>query len=207
MRNFVKILAAIAPLAAGALFASDAGAATVTYSTTSSQLCVGASGCGVQSQTIGGANGVRIVYTPVASSTVNANPTTGGSFGSLTISCVAGGTACGNQSLAGLNLFINISQTLPNVANGSIAGGVIAGTISGTASNATITWPTVNAALIGGIIYSVANNPLDLVPPSVFNGVTSIQARISEVPVPAALPLMLAGLAGLSFARKRKQAA
>lgn len=210
MRTLLKAIAAAAPFAAAALFASDAGATTVQYNTNSSQLCVGASGCGVATQTIGGASGVTITFTP-ASATVNANPTTFGSFGVITISCVGGGTGCGSQSLAGLNLFINISQLLPGAGNGSIPGGVITGTVSGTASSAVITWPSLNSVVIGGIIYSIANNPLALVPPSVDTGSgfgrTSIQAIISEVPVPAALPLMFAGIAGLSFARKKKQAA
>lgn len=188
-----------------ALSSLSALAGTVTYSTSSSQLCVGAAGCGVATQTIGGGTGVTVTFTPVASSTVLANPTTFGSFGEIVVSCVGGGTACGGQSLAGLNLFINIAQTVPSAGNASISGGVITGSISGTASSATITWSVPNGVNIGVINYSVLNNPLGLVPPSVNNGTTSVQALISDttVPEPSTYVMMSAALVGLGLLRKR----
>ena len=188
-----------------ALSSLSALASTVTYSTTSSQLCVGSGGCGVATQTIGGGTGVTVTFNPIASSSVNANPTTFGSFGEIIISCVGGGTACGSQSLAGLNLFINIAQTVPSAGNASISGGVISGSISGTASSATITWSVPNTVNIGTISYSVLNNPLGLVPPSVNAGVTSIQANITDntVPEPSTYVMMSAALVGLGLLRKR----
>lgn len=184
----------------------------VTYSTTASQLCVGSAGCGVASQTIGGGTGVTLTFMGIASSTVNANPTTFGSFGELVMACVGGGTACGSQSLAGLNLYLNISQTLPTVGSGSISGGVMSGFLSGTASSATITWSVPNGINIGDITYSVLNNPLGLVPPAVNGGVTSVQAfitnRATVVPEPSTYALMSAGLIALfGIARQRKNRA
>jgi hypothetical protein len=206
-----KQLGLIAAAAAAALTfpATGAEAAIVTYSTTGSQLCIGASGCGVASQTIGGGAGLNITFNPVASSSVNADPTTFGSFGELVVSCVGGGTACGSQSLAGLNLFINIAQTAPTAGSGSISGGVIVGTISGIGSSATINWSIPNAINIGPVSYGVLNNPLGLVPPSVNAGVTSIQAIITATPVPetSTWAMMIAGfgLVGSTLrARKTK---
>lgn len=192
-------------LALSALSVGVAMASTVTYNTIASQLCVGASGCGVANQTIGGGSGVTISFNPVASSTVNAAPTTFGSFGEINVSCVGGGTACGSQSLAGLNLFINIAQTVPTAGNASIAGGVITGAISGTASSATITWSVPNTVSIGAINYGIQNNPLALVPPSVNNGVTSVQAFITDttIPEPSTYVLISSSLVGLGLLRKR----
>jgi hypothetical protein len=198
---------------AAALVAAPAltEAQAVTYSTTSSQLCVGAAGCGVASQTIGGGTGVVLTFTGIASSTVNANPTTFGSFGEFVVSCVGGGTACGSQSLAGLNLYINISQSVPTFGNASISAGVISGSISGTASSASITWSTPNTVSIGAVTYSVLNTPLGLVPPSVNGGVTSIQAQITNnaavVPEPSTYAMLGTGLAMLVGVARRRRAA
>jgi hypothetical protein len=159
-------------------FAAPVDAGPVSYSTTSSQLCVGAAGCGVASQTIGGA--VVLTYTPVTVSTVNATPQSFSSFGEIAISCVGGGTACANQPLAGLNLYINIAQTAPRSGFASISGGVITGSIRGTASTAVVTWSVPNDVVVGPIRYAIANNALALVPPSTNGGRTSIQAVVTD---------------------------
>lgn len=159
-----------------------AQAGPVTYGTAGSQLCVGASGCGVNEQTIGGAVTVR--FDPVSASTVVADPLSFASLGRLVVQCVGGGTACVNTSLAGLNLFINLAQSVPGSGNGALAGGVITGIIRGNASNATIAWASPTEAQIGTIRYRIATSPLALVPPSVNGGVISIQAEITDLGMP-----------------------
>lgn len=175
--------------------AAPALATPVTFNTNTSQLCVGASGCGVQTQTFN--NIVTVTYTPVAAS-VNSPSNT--NFGSLQISCVGGGTACGSQSLAGLNLFIVITETAPGGGSGNIPAGVITGTVSGTASNAVVTWanPSQTIIVAGGssITYSISNLNLGLVPPSTSGGITTIQAQITDTPtggVPEPTSMILFG--------------
>jgi hypothetical protein len=196
-------------LAAGmaALFSVGAYASPVTYSTIGSELCIGAAGCGVTSQTFGGI--VTVSFSPIASSTVDPQSfggnSTFGSFGEITVSCIGGGTACSSVSLAGLNLYINLTQTAPSNGMGSLPGGVITGSISGNGSGASITWPA-SSVNIGIINYSVANSPLALVPPSVNGGVTSVQAVITDttVPEPGTYAMLASGLIGLGIARRRR---
>ena len=197
MKTFLLIGAMLA------LSSLTAFAGTVTYSTSTSQLCVGANGCGVSTQTIGGS--VLVTFNPIASSSVFADPTTFSSFGEIVIACVGGGTACSSQSLAGLNLFLNIAQTFPSNGSASISGGVITGSISGVGSSAVITWSVPNAVSIGTVSYSLINNPLGLVPPSVFGGTTFIQGVITDSPVPepSTYALISSALLGLGLLRKR----
>jgi hypothetical protein len=160
-----------------AFIGGAAHAGPVTFATNASQLCIGAAGCGTSSQTIGG---LIVQFQPIAASPLNVAGQSFASLGQIIVSCVGGGTGCADQSLAGLNLYINISQTVPSFGNGSISGGVITGSIRGTASNAVITWSVPNAITIGTIGYAIANTPLALVPPSANGGVTTIQALITD---------------------------
>jgi hypothetical protein len=160
------------------LAAASAQAGPVSYSTTGSQLCVGAAGCGVSQQTIGSA--VTVQFQPVSTSSISVTGQSFASLGQLVISCASGGTGCAEQSLEGLNLFITISQSVPSSGNASISGGAITGTIRGTASNAVITWSVPNTISIGAVSYAIANTPLALVPPSANGGVTTIQALVTD---------------------------
>ncbi len=206
--------AAFAAFSSVGFFAPEANAGTVTYSTVGSQLCIGASGCGVATQTIGGASGITVTYVPV-SGPADANPSTFIGLGSIEVRCAAGGTACGSQSLAGLNLYINLGQTGPTPGNGSLPALSFSGSISGNSSGAFGTTSTVTTALIGAVTYRYFNANVFLNPPS--SGTTAGIGRVfitgfltdesPVVPVPAALPLLLSGLAGIGFAARKKKAA
>ena len=76
---------------------------------------------------------------------------------------------------------------------------------SGSASSAVINWSNGTSVQIGNIRYSVANNPLALVPVTTNNGVTSVQAIITDttVPEPSTYMLISGSLVGLGLMRKR----
>jgi hypothetical protein len=198
-RGPALVLAALA-LAAGMTAAPAAHAATVTYNTLFSELCIGGSGCSTNNQTVGG---VSVAFVPLPDTTVDADPATYASLGSLVVSCVGGGTSCGSASLAGLNLYLTVSQSTPSGGTATLVTGALSGSISGKSSAATITWPTLNSATIGAVTYSIANNFLVLVPPSSNAGTTTIQGNISAVPVPAGAWLFGSALGLLAFRRRR----
>lgn len=205
----LRTVGAVAALTA--LMAGAGSAQPVTYSTLGSQLCFGGFGCGTSQVNIGGATGINVLFAPIASSTVNANPNSFGSLGELIVSCAAGGTACGSQSLAGLNLFVTVNQSVPSVGSATMLAGAISGSISGSVSSASILWPNPTMVQIGTIRYSVLNSPLGLVPPTTNAGLTSVQALIANtvtvVPEPATLLLLTAGLTALCCWPRRRRGA
>lgn len=211
--NRYLVAAAFAAISSTGFFASDANAGTVTYNTNSTQLCIGSAGCGVATQTIGGASGITVTYVPT-SGPVDANPDSVAGLGSIEVRCASGGTQCASQSLAGLNLYINISQTTPIVGFGSLPVLSFSGSISGNSSGA-FGSTSLTTAVIGLTTYRYFNTFVGLNPPS--SGVTPGVGRVflngfisdapPAVPVPAALPLLMSGLAGLGFAARKKKAA
>jgi len=160
----------------------SAHAVNVSYSLSGSQLCVGAFGCGANSQTVAGT--VRITFS-TTSATVNANPTTNGAFGQLTVSCVGGGTACGSTSLNGLNLYINVNQTAPTSGSALMGPGVFTGNISGTASSALVNWSSAGTVNIGAVSYSLTPNAFGLNTPNSLGGITSLRADIAIATAPS----------------------
>lgn len=192
------------PAFAGLTTAANAG--LVTYDTSDTQLCFGAQGCGVNTQTVN--NEVIISFLPIMSSSVNVDPLSFTSFGELVVSCVGGGTSCDSTVLTGLNLYITIAQTAPSSGVGEIPTGVISGSIAGNGSSAVITWSSLTDAVIGTVTYSIANSPLALVSPTVNSGITSIQGVISvaEIPIPAAGLLMIPALGAFAAAARRRKA-
>jgi hypothetical protein len=187
-------------------------ATSVTFNTGDAELCLGGPGCGVQTQVIGS---VTVTYNPAPSLTYDPKALGGdftfANFGSIVLSCTGGGTGCGNQTLDGLTLYIVIDQTSPIVGSGGIPGGSITGAFLGNASSAQITWPSPAAVDLSGFVYSVRDNPLALVPPTTnngapgaFQGVTTIQGKITEtaVPEPSTYMLFSAGLLALGLRRK-----
>src|SRR5262249_34879730 len=148
--------------------------------------------------------GVLLTYIGIPGSTV-VNAPTGASFGDIVFSCLGGGTGCASQPIpAGLLLTINITQTLPTAGGPTgIPSATVIGTVSGTSNNGVVTWPLSNTIGIGDIRYSIANNPLNLVPPSSSNGDTTVQGLITVAPEPEMLSLIGIGLFGLALVRRR----
>lgn len=204
----MKFLALAAFLAISAV---SSFATTVTYSTTGTICPVGNPACGANSQDLGA---LIVKFNNIASSTVDALPTTFGSLGEVDFDCKLPGqetTACADASVSGFVLTITISQTTPVNGSNAIVGS-FAGSISGTASNAIVTWGT-QSVLIGPIRYSAFDNSLvvpapsiALAQPSVNNGVTSIQAAITDttIPEPSTYAMIGGALVALAAIRRRK---
>ena len=188
------------------LFAMVASAGTVTFATTpGSTLCLVA-GCSGTSVTFAG--GTIVSYIPAATQSVNPDifmpPGTTANIGSIQVQCTAGtATSCGD-SIAGLILTIFITQTNPSNGTGTIGSNPITGSIGYNSGNAQITWSLLSTK-IGLVNYSISNSPLNLVPVTTNNGITSIQAFITDTPEPSSILLLSSGLVGLLVARSRRR--
>jgi hypothetical protein len=113
----------------------------------------------------------------------------------------------GNGPIASSGTFaLTITQTVPVAGSGSFAA-TLSGTFSASNSGSGVVNFTTTTATIGGVVYSVTNNPLNLVPPASNNGITTVQGQITSesvpVPVPEPTTLLLLGT-GLVAIRARK---
>ncbi len=215
-------LTALYLIALGTAITATASAGPVTYSTSGFLNCNGAVGCTqVNGQTIQ-FGGLQIQDFGIASSSVNATPFTFGSFGDLFTTCIDGTITCGQSAVpSGVTLVVQIFQSLPAPGgSGSIPAGSLLGTLSGNGSQAFVSWPASNQIQIvtptNTTQYSIANNPLSLVPPSNNNcgiarpncGDTTIQGRIDDLsatasPEPGTYALLGAGVMALGVLRRK----
>jgi hypothetical protein len=179
---------------------TEAKADPVTFSTSGTFTCGGCSGSGSNSVTFLGGMGNALMITFTGLGSTSLNTPTGSSFGNFQT------FVSGNGVIGASGTFtLTITQTVP-VAGSNSFSATFSGTFSSSNSGTGVVNFTVTSISIGGITYSITNNPLNLVPPASNNGITTVQGQItgSAVPEPTSMFLLGTGLLGFAgVVRKR----
>ena len=172
----------------------------VTFSTSGTFTCAGCAGNGTNSVTFLGGMGNALMITFTGLGSTSLNTPTGSSFGEFQTFFSGTGVIAASGTFT-----LTITQTVPTPGSASFSA-TFSGTFSAANSGTGVVNFTVTSMNIGGITYSITNNPLNLVPPASNNGITTVQGQItgSAVPEPAGMLLLGTGLAGLGAIARRK---